>query len=1487
MTDPEVTAVPTAATATMTFAPPVITANMMPVPNPSVEKQSAEDWFKIFSSVADNLIAIYRTANQEVVGQRQALATIPSLLNRNESEQRLSTRILQECTTVKEAETLIKKTVGNLENECQASEAVFNMKRNNRSLEDFYALLVEKGKTAKIDQTTMIKKFIAELPDNVKPSIQRKFSEYRQTTENGQLPNEQVEDLYARARQSYNDKNKKLPESMVFTADEAKEKATRLEEMLHQQNETIAELQEKLEAYAINNHDEKNRAHWSRNRNHEENNPPPWLRKQCNFCKRFGHIQRDCRDFKAEQRRKSDNVSAYCALTDNCDAAVTVSGSLNGKKKTLLIDSGAGPCVIDTDTLGAIPNHDKINMLEDEKTLKGVGSSRVIGTVILEVTLHAKIKKRQLFNVVDDLGGTVLLGRSFLRKFDKLEINWKEITLKIDDILIKGDNVIQGGCAQSRAFVAQDKVSTWDSMKRRIRELVQGYPNLNRTQKDKLTAVLIDNADLFSEDPKCPPEALLVSHVVDTKNAQPIAEKTRRFSPSMAAEIGEHVTEMLKNGICRPSKSPWSSQVLLSKKKDGSMRFVIDYRKLNDVTVKDDYPMPNIRDLIDEVNGSKYFSCMDMPSAYWHVPMDEQSIPKTAFQVPQGKYEMLRMPYGMKNSQATQQRLMDQTLESVPNTRAYVDNTFTHSVGFDEHIDYLTHTFKQLRIHNLSVRLDKCIFAQEKVEQFGLLISKSGITPANDNVTKIQEYPRPNNVKELKRFLGMSNYYREFVPKYAGIAEPLQELERKSQPYVWTEEREQAFESIKQCIASGCLLNFPDWNKPFIIELDGSKIAAGGVLMQMEGDVKKVLGFHSSTLDPAQRNYSPTELESWAAISSCRKFKNYIKGAPMLILRADHEPLQWLRKQKDPRGKFSRWIMELEHYDYHFEYKRGVDNEGPDALSRIDIGRSETDDIDPLEEYAYVVAISSMSDWKDLLIKEQKKDKGIHLAINQLETHNNIKVGRYKNNKHMFLQEGLLTKSGRTVVPNSLQYQITKDFHNLHHWGIGNTYKEIAKNYYWPGMEEYVRQYCASCDTCLRSKSANKKPKAELKPRDWADHAPGESISLDLATMTPSYDGFKYIMLITDGMSKFSEICPLRNMTAPAVVKNIERNWIARHGVPSTLLTDQGAQVDGEEVRELCNRYNIEKKRSSPYHPEGDGISERPIGVMKGLFRRKICDKNIPQRKWTDLVPEVQLAMNQKVHSATDASPFQLMYGEDRRFDTNKPQLQGPFSAGNKYNQDERNLGKQIHINQAKTNLKAAAEKMKKQYDKSSSEEHYTVGDQVYIRREYAKAGTSKKLSTVFDNLSTITESNHPIYKVKQLGSGKKGWIHHNRLRKKENLLTPQIRTKFTPKLQSELPTSTIDQDDDNMTELDFPIIINNSHIPVTHDDTPLAETVGDEEQIDEIPIVSLGGPETGAQTIDDSLENPPTERGLIINDEGRRVSTRTRIPTTNKDFKY
>ena len=605
-------------------------------------------------------------------------------------------------------------------------------------------------------------------------------------------------------------------------------------------------------------------------------------------------------------------------------------------------------------------------------------------------------------------------------------------------------------------------------------------------------------------------------------------------------------------------------------------------------------------------------------------------------------------------------------------------------------------------------------------------------------------------------------------------------------------------------------------------------------------------------------------------------------GAPSLILRSDHEPLQWLRKQRDPRGKFARWIMELEQYDYQFEYKPGKENEGSDAFSRIPGERAETDDLDPLDDLIYMVKISSMDDWKQLLKREQVKDQSINIAREQLEKQNNVSMGRYKNYKQLFIQDDLMTKSGRVVVPSSLQYQVTKDFHNLHHWGMSNTYKEVRKNYYWPGMEQYIKSYCASCDNCLQTKKSNRKPKAELKPQEWASNEPGEAIALDLATMTPSYDGFKYIMLITDGMSKFTELCPLRNMTAQSVVKNIERNWIARHGIPSSLLSDQGTQVDGAEVRNLCDKYNIKKKRSSPYHPEGDGISERPIGVMKNIFRTKIADQKLPQRKWTDLVPEVQLAMNQKVHSSTNASPFELLFGKAKRFDTRAPQLQNTLQPTQGLDPEERGIVTESLVEIAKAKLAAAATKMKTQYDKNTSECDISVGDIVYIQREYTKKGVSKKLSTVYHEQSRVIDSNHPIYKVKRISSGKEG---NNRLRKKVTLKDPNAKTG-EPSEPRNLVNSghTIQDDDDDEDD-------ENDDLPLTQTTDNQTDNAGqltrDEELTNNDEITVSLDPIAEVDGMVEPATEEPTSMGRSHDENGRVVSNRVRKSTRTDDFVY
>ena len=225
-----------------------------------------------------------------------------------------------------------------------------------------------------------------------------------------------------------------------------------------------------------------------------------------------------------------------------------------------------------------------------------------------------------------------------------------------------------------------------------------------------------------------------------------------------------------------------------------------------------------------------------------------------------------------------------------------------------------------------------------------------------------------------------------------------------------------------------------------------------------------------------------------------------------MILVSDHEPLQWLRKQKDPRGKFGRWILELEQYDYHFKHKPGKDIPGPDALSRINTSkeRSDLEDDTYFEDHVYkveIVDLEGMDDWKELIRREQFNDKTIDTARRQLESTNSIKRGRFKNYSQMFLQDGLVVKSGRIMVPNSLKYQVTRDYHDEDHWGVENTYKRISEKYYWPNMKQYVNEYIRGCIHCTKNKHENTKPQAFLKPQNWAEYFPRQAIALDMATM--------------------------------------------------------------------------------------------------------------------------------------------------------------------------------------------------------------------------------------------------------------------------------------------------------------------------------------------------------------------------------------------------
>ena len=327
--------------------------------------------------------------------------------------------------------------------------------------------------------------------------------------------------------------------------------------------------------------------------------------------------------------------------------------------------------------------------------------------------------------------------------------------------------------------------------------------------------------DRFASDPKCPSLTNLGEHEIKlVPGAIPVKSKKYRMSPAQEQEVIRQANKMVCDGIARPSNSPWSHNVILIKKKDSGIRFVVDYRPLNDATVKDAYPMPNVREIVDKMCEAKYFTKLDMASAYWAVPIKEDDRHKTAFSTPRGLLEMCVTGYGLCNSQATYQRIIDETTEDVENTESFVDDVISHTVTFEQHLAILRKYLMNLRVANLQLRVDKCKFGYNEVDFVGLHISEKGVSPIPNIVSPIEEFPVPSNRKELERFLGMCGYYRQFIPRMADISEPLNRLKRQGQPFVWTEECNAAFRNLKQKLMSPPILIFPSWDQPFYVESD-------------------------------------------------------------------------------------------------------------------------------------------------------------------------------------------------------------------------------------------------------------------------------------------------------------------------------------------------------------------------------------------------------------------------------------------------------------------------------------------------------------------------------------------------------------------------------------------------------------------------------------------------------------------------------------------
>lgn len=473
--------------------------------------------------------------------------------------------------------------------------------------------------------------------------------------------------------------------------------------------------------------------------------------------------------------------------------------------------------------------------------------------------------------------------------------------------------------------------------------------HLNFEEKNKLINLIKEFSPIFQKDDTQLTFTNRIKHRIRTKDEFPVYTKSYRYPEVHRAEVRKQINDMLEQKIIQPSHSPWSSPIwVVPKKSDASgiqkWRTVIDYRKLNEKTIDDRYPIPNITDLLDKLGRCNYFTTLDLASGFHQIEMHPDDIEKTAFSVENGHYEFLRMPFGLKNAPSTFQRVMDDVLRGLQNEICvvYLDDIIVFGTSLQEHLDRLKLVFTRLREANFKVQLDKCEFLQREVAYLGHIVTPEGVKPNPDKIKAVQNFKIPKTKKDIKSFLGLLGYYRKFINNFAKITKPMTKLLKKDAIInVDDPEYKTCFEYCKNLLTNEPILIYPDFNQTFHLTTDASNYAIGAVLSQGPVGQDRPVAYASRTLNSHEINYSTIEKELLAIVWATKYFRPYLYGRKFNIF-TDHKPLEWLSSIKEPNTKFARWKEKLDEYNGKIEYKKGCLNKVADGLSRIECNHNET-----------------------------------------------------------------------------------------------------------------------------------------------------------------------------------------------------------------------------------------------------------------------------------------------------------------------------------------------------------------------------------------------------------------------------------------------------------------------------------------------------------------------------------------------------------------
>lgn len=716
----------------------------------------------------------------------------------------------------------------------------------------------------------------------------------------------------------------------------------------------------------------------------------------------------------------------------------------------------------------------------------------------------------------------------------------------------------------------------------------------------------------------------------------PIKQRYYPISPAMQKLVNAELDEMLRLGVVQKSTSAWSSPILMVPKKDGSLRFCVDFRKVNQVTEKDAYPLPYISNTLDKLRNAHYLTSLDIKAAYWQIPLHSESRQYTAFTIPnRGLFEFCRLPFGLTTAPGVFQRIIDKVIgaDLEPYVFAYLDDIIVITPTFEKHLEILQQVFERISNAGFTLNRDKCQFCRSELRYLGYVVNKHGLQVDPEKVQAILKYNTPKNTSDIRRFIGMTSWYRRHIENFSIIIAPLTKLLRKNARFCWNKECEDAFQKLKDCLIAAPVLSCPDFSKPFTIQCDASDYGIGAALTQQFDDGEKVICYLSQSLTRQQRNYSTTEKECMAVLWAVEKLRPYVEGSHFKVI-TDHYSLLWLSKLQNPSGRLARWSVRLQQYDFEIIHRKGKEHLVPDALSRS---------VPVVHNIAVDPEIRPKDRWYNKLCESVQL---YPVKYPQFRLENNILYKAVQSKNEYGFRDN--QDKWRVVVPKDRRPELLKRCHDIPtsgHLGVYKTFHRLANQYFWPKMKADVAAYIRKCQTCLRSK-----PEQKAKPGVMGGHSqisiPWEVISIDLIGPLPrSTKGYTHILVVVDLFSKFSLCFPLRKATASKIIEHLENDVFLLFGVPRRIISDNGVQFRSKEYRRLLNQYQINPAFVSFYHPQANP-TERVNRVIKSMLIAYVSENH---RQWDKFLPKVACAIRSAQHETTGHSPYYVNFGREMR----------------------------------------------------------------------------------------------------------------------------------------------------------------------------------------------------------------------------------------------